>query len=135
MKNRYQGFSLIEVMVVVVIIGIISSIAYPSYMSYVLRTNRTAAGACLIEVSQFMERSYTAAFSYVGVAQPALQCVNDLSQRYAFALTNQTARTYTANATPIGAQVNDDCGVLTLNQAGAKGANGGFNVADVRKCW
>lgn len=135
MKSNYKGFSLVEVMVALAIVGIVSSIAYPAYVQHVLGTNRTAAGACLTEVSQSMERSYTAAFSYAGIELPALQCIDDLGVRYSFSLSNLAARTYTANASPVGAQTNDDCGALTLNQAGTKSANGSSDIAVVRQCW
>lgn len=133
--RKQKGVTLIELMVVVAIIGILAAIAYPSYQGYVQRSNRAAAVACLTELSQFMERSYTASFSYEGIDIPALQCVNDIDTRYTFSVSDQAARTYTLNATPIGSQATDECGVLILNQAGRKGANGGFAVADVRQCW
>ena len=135
MKNKHKGFTLVEVLVVVAIVGIITAIAYPSYIDHILKSNRAAAAACLTEVSQTMERGYTAAFTYAGIALPALQCIDDLGERYIFSLANQAARTFTATASPVGVQTQDECGALTLNQAGARGANGGFDVAVVRKCW
>lgn len=134
-NTKQKGITLIELMVVVAIVGILASIAYPSYQNHVQRSNRAAAVACLSELAQFMERSYTAAFSYADIELPALQCVTDAAGRYNFALNDLAARTYTLRATPIGSQLNDRCGVLTLDQAGRKGANGGFDVAAVRQCW
>lgn len=132
---RQKGVTLIELMVVVAIVGILAAIAYPSYQTHVQRSNRAAAAACLTELAQFMERSYTAAFSYAAIELPDLQCINDIDNRYTMLLSDQTARTYTLSATPIGAQATDDCGVLVVNQAGRRGANGGFVAADVRACW
>lgn len=134
-NTKQKGITLIELMVVVAIVGILASIAYPSYQNHVQRSNRAASVACLAELAQFMERSYTAAFSYADIELPALQCVTDAAGRYDFALNDLAARTYTLSATPIGPQVGDGCGVLTLDQAGRKGANGGFAAADVRRCW
>lgn len=132
---RQKGITLVELMVVVAIVGILAAVAYPSYQTHVQRSNRAAAVACLAELAQFMERSYTAAFSYAGIELPALQCVTDAVGRYNFELNNLTARTYSLSATPLGPQLTDRCGALTLDQAGRKGANGGFDAAVVRQCW
>nr|WP_245217527.1 type IV pilin protein [Rheinheimera maricola] len=135
MISKQSGFTLIEAMIAVAIVGIVAAIAYPSYVNYIIGTNRAAAKACLTEMSQSMERGYTAAFSYEGLALPAIQCIDDLDERYVFSLSNQAARTFTATATPKGVQTRDECGPLTLTQAGARGANGSFDVAVVRTCW
>jgi len=134
-RRKQKGVTLIELMVVVAIVGILAAIAYPSYMGYVQRSGRAAAAACLTELSQFMERSYTASFSYEGIDMPVLPCINDIDTRYTFSVSDQAVRAYTLNATPIGSQATDECGVLILNQAGRKGAKGGFDIADVRQCW
>lgn len=136
-SNRETGFSLIEVMIVVVIVGVLASIAVPSYQRYVISTNRTSATACLTELAQSMERTYTQNMRYnpQGFVLPQIQCRADLAQRYGFTLGNHNARTYTISAVPTSLQNDTDCGTLTLNQAGQKGAAGGFNIATVRQCW
>lgn len=137
MKKVLTGFTLIEVMITVVIIGILASIAYPSYQNYVIKTNRAAAKACLTELAQFMERSYTQNMAYnpAGFVLPANECRNVLVNRYTFTLTNLNARTFTLSAVPTTIQNDSDCGTLTLNQAGQKGAAGGTDAAVVRQCW
>lgn len=119
------GFTLIEVMVVVAIIGILAAIAYPNYTDYVLRSNRTAATACLTEMAQLMERHYSAnSFSYVGANPIAgVACDQDggLQNRFNFTVTNLAARTYQLNANAIGQQLADaGCTALSLTQTGAK---------------
>lgn len=134
MRNM-RGITLIELMIAVAIIGILASIAYPSYQSYVLRANRTAATACLMEQAQLMERTYAQNLRYnpTGFVLPNSQCQQELASRYSFTLT-AAARTFELSAAPSAIQ-NDGCGTLTLNQAGQKGAKGGTSAAAVQECW
>jgi len=135
MHKRLQlGFTLIELMITVAIIGILAAIALPSYQEHVLRTRRVAAGACLMEMAQFMERQYATAMSY-DVALPTPNCQTELTGFYgfAFASSQPTATTYAINATPSGAQSGDTkCATLSLNQLGTKGISGTDTVAN---CW
>lgn len=121
------GFTLIELMITVAIIAILAAIAYPSYQNYVLRTQRSAAEACLSEYAHFMERYYTTNLTYVDAA-PILGCASEgnLDQRYAFAASDLTRTTYTVTATPIGAQASGDaqCGTLGIDADGVRSASG-----------
>jgi len=124
-----RGFTLVELMIVVAIVGIIASVAYPSYQDHVRRTHRSAAKACMMEHAQFLERYYTTNLTYVGAA-PNLACRTNgnLNQRYTIAVGNLGGNTYRVTATPRGGQTADECGTLTLDQTGARGAAGA-------QCW
>lgn len=129
-----RGFTLVELMIVVAIVGILGSIAYPSYQDYIMRTNRSAAKACLMEHAQFMERFYTTNLTYAD-ADPDLGCRTNgnLNQRYTIAPSNLGQRTYRVTAVPQGAQLRDtECGTLSIDQSGARGVTGTEPVA---RCW
>jgi type IV pilus assembly protein PilE len=111
MKKVNLGFTLIELMVVLAIIAIIAAIAYPSYNQSIMRTRRAAAGGCLHELTQFMERFYSTNMTYANaVLQPSTFQFNVVP----------AANTYSIDATPIGPQVADPCGTLNINELGTK---------------
>lgn len=134
-RSRAAGVTLIELMVVLLIVAILAGIAFPAYQSHIVRTNRAAARACLMENSQFLERYYTTNLTYVG-AVPALGCAADanLSTRYTFTAPTLTQRTYVLAATPIGVQLAKDtqCGTLGIDQASLRTATG---TAGLAGCW
>jgi type IV pilus assembly protein PilE len=127
------GMTLIELIVVIAIVGILTAIAYPSYQRYVARTHRGAALACLAHEAHFMERFYTTNLTYETVTEALVnhpcEMENQLNLRYAITLLDDaddpTATTYTLQAVPTALQENNDqCGTLTLDQAGTRTSEG-----------
>ena len=116
MKQKQRGFTLIELMITVAIVGILASIAYPSYQDSVMKSRRADAKGALLGLANTMERNFTTTNSYVGVTPTN-------TDYYTITIT-ATASSYTLSAAPVGAQVNDSCGTLTLTQTGVKAVTG-----------
>lgn len=132
---RQRGMSLIELLVVMTIVGILASIAIPSYRQYTIRTHRATAKACIMEISQFMERFYYSNQTYVGAdARLPLPCQTDgdMATRYEFTLTDIEEREFQINATPQAAQDDAKCDVLTLDHTGLRSESGTGSLSD---CW
>jgi type IV pilus assembly protein PilE len=145
------GFTLIELMVAVAVVAILAAIAIPSYSAYVVRGKRSGAKTALLQAAQAMERAYTQSGCYTLTDAPctgANVTPQTSAADYSVALQVQTAQAYTLAATPCGAPgagaaacggstfVDPECGVLTLDNTGAKGALGGAAAAPVaQQCW
>jgi type IV pilus assembly protein PilE len=139
---KNAGFTLIELMVAVMIVGILASIAYPAYQEHVFKTRRAAGKACLLELGQYMERYYTTHMSYVSAVLPDPSAGNgcnrndDVGRFYTIDFPSiPDASSYQLNATPTGAQTNDKCGTLTLNQIGRRDIISDVTGVSVAVCW
>jgi type IV pilus assembly protein PilE len=137
-SRRQSGFTLVELMIAVAIVAILAAIAYPSYQRYVARTHRNAATACMSHYAQFLERFYTANLTYDGADPGELPCTREdnLDRRYTIRIraNSLTARAYFIDARPIETQaaIDAQCGVLTLDQTGARTVSG---TAGRDACW
>ncbi|WP_028079480.1 type IV pilin protein [Solimonas soli] len=131
-RSGQAGFSLIELMIVVLIVGILARIAYPSYVKSVTKTKRRAAEACLSNYATYMERFYATNLRYdqdlagTAISLPTLDCAGtqNTGKDYGYSLSTVAASSYTLQAVPTGKQAIRDtqCGTLTLNQTGTRGA-------------
>ncbi len=122
---KQKGFTLIELMITVAIVAILAAVAYPSYTRYIVKANRSAAQAQMLDIANRQQqlllanRSYGAhdstAWIATGYALPS-----DLSAKYSYAITvgSSAVPSYTITFTAIGTQATD--GALTLNSEGVK---------------
>lgn len=150
-KSTASGFTLIEVMIVVGVIGLLAAIALPNYSAYVMRSHRAEAKNYLQALAQRLEQNYSLAGSY-NMTQSGTAINNTFisaagmsqvppggSARYniSFVAGQPQAATYTLQAVPTGAQANDTCGILLLNEQSLKGAGNVLNnrATLTMDCW
>jgi len=136
-RGRVAGFTLIELMITVAIIAVLAAIGYPSYTRYIARANRSAAESFMLEVTSRQERYLLDARQYAAdLATLGMTVPDTVSPNYTVSITNVTATPpgYVVQAAPIGGQAGNDanCGTLTIDGTGAKGASGPGGVAN---CW
>lgn len=126
-----RGMTLIELIIVLSIIAILMTLAVPAYTSHSLRVHRSEAIRLLLQTSICQEHVYASTGSYdTHLCMPASEF-----NRYqlAYQPANSQSQSYMVIATPIGAQTNDACGSLSLNQSGFRGISvAGMSVS---KCW
>jgi type IV pilus assembly protein PilE len=130
------GFTLIELMVALAVAAVLTAMAIAAYDFANVKTRRGAAKGCLLEAAQAMERYDADHFSYEDATLPA--CSTDLDGHYVlgFASGEPTADTYRIEAVPQGAQgsADDDCGTLSIDNTGVKGAGDG-SASAIGACW
>lgn len=119
-----KGFTLIELMIVVVIIAVLAALAVPAFGRYAYRAHRVDGQELLLRIANAQERFYATnnhygALTEIGYDSPALSEKGYYSVTSAPAAAS-TSQTFTVTATPVGAQLADVCGPLTINNAGVK---------------
>ena len=122
-SSRTRGFTLIELLAVVAIIGILFAIAVPSYGKYVVKGNRSAAQAYMMDLAhaeaQYFadSRSYTDTVATLNVPAPSA-----VAGKYTFEIevseTLPPGFTITARPVPGSSQAGED--ILTLDNSGAR---------------
>ena len=142
MKIKQKGFTLVELLIALTIVGILTSVAYPHYVQYIQKAKRAEAQATLVSFASAMEQWRLAnnndySNALVGAGETAIfahQVPANANATKTYSLSVVADKTsYTLTATPVASQENDECGVLTLNSAGIKGAKG--LAPDVQHCW
>lgn len=134
--KKYQGYTLIELLISIVIVGILASIAYPSYVNYINHSHRADALASLSQTQLILERCYSQNFSYSATctAKPTFP-FNSPQSYYTISISNLGASTYTLTATARGGQTQDTtCRTMSINQANVRTAFDATGTAQT-ECW
>lgn len=143
-RRSFQGFTLIEVMVVVAIVAILSTIAYPSYSDYVRRGRVQEAFGRLADYRVKLEQYYQDYRNYGTTSGGA--CANGTGApawsnfapadaeffNFGCALAAGSTQAYTLTATGVGAAAGH---VYTLTGANIKGTTSFKGGTVAKSCW
>lgn len=119
-----KGITLIELMIVLVIIAILASIAIPSYSQYIIRTNRRAAQATMMEIAVREHQFFVANRAFAAASDLNFTLPPEVDEHYdlAITLTAGPPPGFMITMTATGRQASD--GPLTLTSAGVRGPTG-----------
>lgn len=135
-RQKWAGFTLIELMIVMFIVLILMGVGIPSYRMFVLKSQRMDAITEMTEIQAILERCYAQTFAYnrACTALPAFPRASSQGY-YSITLSNQTTTTYTLTATPVGTQAKDKtCVSMTVNQTNQRNAVDSSGTMQA-SCW
>ncbi len=130
MKNKNQGITLIELLIVVAIIALLATQAYPIYQRYIYRTHRQTASADLMAIQQMLTQQYhlnNGSYTLPKNLKPKGNCqtvspnTSGTPPRYRIQIEiTENKQAYTLTAIPCANQRKDHCGTLRLDSNGFK---------------
>ncbi len=142
----YQGFSLLELLLVMVVLGVLLAVALPAYQLTVVRAHRVAGKVALMDIAARQERylmthkRYGTSLTELGLAQnyfvgPTAATASEADAVYRVELAIVDGAFEGARAVPWNGQRRDsDCGTLTLDRLGRRGVLGD-RADQPERCW
>lgn len=138
------GFSLIELMITLACIAVLAAVAMPSYGEYIKRARRADAKNAVLEVAGRQERfhsihnRYAKTAAELGYSALPANVRSSGSSHYQLDVEfSDDGKSYTATATPTGAQAQDTkCYAYVLAHTGAQSNSDGDGEAlTSSSCW
>ena len=118
--NTARGFTLIELMVTLIVVAILMAIAIPSYRKSIIKGNRRAAQAVMMELINRQEQYFVANRVYATKAELNYDLPQEVEENYEydFAIDAGPPPSVTVNFTAEGGQLSD--GDLSASSLGTK---------------
>lgn len=129
-RRSDAGWTLIELLLVLGIVGLLAQWAWPLSTELLQRARRNEARLVLLQTAHWLERYAAIQGRYPDSLPDSVWRSDSLSYRWSYTGAEQR---YTLLAIPLGAQMQDPCGSLSLDATGTR------EVRDARwsalVCW
>ena len=133
LKNKENGFTLIELMVVIIILAVVAAIALPNFLEQTRKARRSDAKQPLFDVAAQLEQYYQDNKGYSGYVISTTTASSPEGYYTISFFAGPTTTSYTIQAAPTGTQVKDTkCKTFRLDNLGQKTATGTLSDSD---CW